>query len=105
MNKTHTLIIFIMGALVGSAPFLLKQCLAPDIVATGILKSHNSHGAPTADFPAGYYVESRVYVDNIDTDLLGQIITVEGDIESINGSDHIWHYPLIINAKDRTKVK
>jgi len=105
MQKIQVLFIFLLGLLLGSAPFLAKQCLTPDIVATGILKSHTSVGAPTADFPAGYYVESRVYVENVDTALLGQRVTVEGNIESINDSDHIWHYPLIINENGQTKVK
>lgn len=105
MKNIPIFVIFLLGILVGSAPFLMKQCLSPDIVATGILKSHSSEGAPTADFPAGYYVESRVYVENINTDLLGERVTVEGGVEPIAGSDHFWHYPLIVNENDQSKVR
>lgn len=105
MKRKHVFFIFLLGTLLGSAPFLIKQLLAPEVVATGILKSHSVDGSLTADFPGGYYVESRVYVENIDTSLLGKRVTVEGDIESIVDTDHIWHYPLIINENEQTKFK
>ncbi len=105
MKKANILFIFLLGTIVGSAPFLIKQYLTPDIVATGILKSHTPDSGITADFPGGYYVESRVYVEDIDTSLLGETVTVEGDIELMPDSNPHWHYPLIINKNHLTKVR
>jgi len=104
-KNTQLLITFLLGIIVGSGPFLMKQCLTPDIIATGILKSHTPDSGITADFPGGYYVESRVYVEDIDTSLLGETVTVEGDIVLIPDSGHHWHYPLIINKNHLTKVR
>ncbi len=98
--KRLIFLFFLIGSIVGSSPFLLKEyilSLAPKVTASGVLKFQPSpNPSLTAAQPEGHYVESRIYVENVDTTLLGKYVIINGTLKSIPDSDYYLSYPLIV---------
>jgi len=95
--RTATLLIF--GLILGIAGHVAWQFLLnPSATATGILQQE-PETAPgvSASYPAGLYVESRVYLETASADLLGRKVTAWGSLDLARDPDAP-SYPKIRNS-------
>ena len=65
------------------------------VAADGILQEEpTQHPAISPSYPPGFFIESRIYISDVDTNLLGKRISVHGHLRSISHPETPT-YPLI----------
>lgn len=91
-------LVFLAGVALGVGGHLAWQTVSSRVTASGVLRQE-APVAPgvSASFPAGFYVESRVYLHTASTALLGREVTAWGRLSRATDPDAP-AYPKIENA-------
>lgn len=99
MRILKTIPILFLGVVLGTAGHIAWQSLLNPVTASGVLQLEpQSHPAVSASYPAGFFVESRVYVETAAPDLLGQTVIAWGGLSLATDPDAP-SYPKIKNTE------
>jgi len=100
MKVAKTILLIVICVALGIASHMIWQyLLTPSATVSGILQQESeTDPAVSASYPAGFYVESRVYLDTASQEMLGQKVSAWGNLD-LARDPNTPSYPKIKNKK------